>query len=319
MKTLIVLAFFLWLFIPANAPAGSPYILLNNGKKMPCDAIWEDGNTVYCTRHGQSIGYARDRVEKTVFPGAVDKPPQTNPDEEAYKKYFDEDKRACLTEAAYKKAEEIGYHPLILCLTEDDKTEISGTVHLNASGNPQVLDGDAVFNVGFFPIKVADATLHQGECMIRKNGEFIKLPGKISCFDDPAPSDGLNVLLPERHLVDGLISIEKGRQSDKTEKVSLPAFRWPLFGEKNPVRIKNPNHFSVKVGLRSGDSGRDFSVPALGAKIVRVPDGQYDIYFMYSDRAEALFQGDSFSLHNNGIEIQIVQIVDGNYNIRQVR
>ena len=83
--------------------------------------------------------------------------------------------------------------------------------------------------------------------------------------------------------------------------------------------FRSPNDFSVVVGIRSGDKGKDFDVPANGVQSVYIPDGNYEIYFVYSDKPQALFQGDSFTLDNNGIEIQIVKIVNGNYNIRQVK
>jgi len=83
--------------------------------------------------------------------------------------------------------------------------------------------------------------------------------------------------------------------------------------------VRNPNDFAVKVGVRRGKAGKDFQVPAKGVQSVSVPDGKYKIYFVYSDRPEALFQGDSFRLRSNGIEIQIVKVANGNYNIRQVK
>lgn len=98
----------------------------------------------------------------------------------------------------------------------------------------------------------------------------------------------------------------------------LPPFKRHLNGE-NEVRVRNPNDFAVVVGVRSGDGGKDFEVPANGINSVYLSDGRYDIYFVYSDKPDVLFQGDSFTLNNNGIEIQIVQVVNGNYNIRQVK
>jgi len=98
----------------------------------------------------------------------------------------------------------------------------------------------------------------------------------------------------------------------------LPVFTHELSGS-NEVRIRNPNPFAVDAGLRSGGGGKDFTVPPSGTESVFVPNGQYDIYFVYSDRPNALFQGDSFSLLNHGIEIQIVAVTDGNYAIRKVR
>lgn len=102
-----------------------------------------------------------------------------------------------------------------------------------------------------------------------------------------------------------------------------PAAQWPASkGELRgviEVRVRNPNEFSVKVGLRSGGKGKDFSVSANGVKSVRVPNGSYDVYFQYSTDPDGLYQGDSFTLQNNGVEIQIVKVVNGNYGIRKVR
>ena len=39
----------------------------------------------------------------------------------------------------------------------------------------------------------------------------------------------------------------------------------------------------------------------------------------YSSDPEGLYQGDSFTLSNNGVDIQIVKVVNGNYGIRKVK
>jgi len=108
---------------------------------------------------------------------------------------------------------------------------------------------------------------------------------------------------------------DKGKPSAKD---LLPPFSVALEG-KNPVRVRNPNDFSVLAGVRSGSKGIDLDVPANGVHTVYVPDGKYDIYFVYSSKPDALFQGDSFTLNGDGVEIQIVKVVGGNYNIRQVK
>jgi hypothetical protein len=107
-------------------------------------------------------------------------------------------------------------------------------------------------------------------------------------------------------------------QIKKAENSLLPSFTQPLKGT-NEVRVKNPNDFNVLVGLRYGNRGRDFDVPANGVSSVFVPNGEYEIYFVYSNKPDALFKGDDFSLNNNGVEIQIVKVVGGNYGIRQVK
>ncbi len=98
----------------------------------------------------------------------------------------------------------------------------------------------------------------------------------------------------------------------------LPPFESKLEGA-NEVRIRNPNTFSVVAGLRMRNKGIDFKVSAKGKASVFVPDGSYDIYFVYSSKPDALFQGDSFTLNGNGVEIQIVEVVGGNYGIRRVK
>jgi hypothetical protein len=103
---------------------------------------------------------------------------------------------------------------------------------------------------------------------------------------------------------------------DKTR--AWPAFSGLLSGSME-VQVRNPNEFSVKVGLRSDAKGVDFSVPANGVNSVFVPNGHYRIYFHYSTDPGGLYQGDNFSLQDNDVEIQIVKVVNGNYGIRKVK
>jgi hypothetical protein len=102
------------------------------------------------------------------------------------------------------------------------------------------------------------------------------------------------------------------------KKSLLPTFSVLLQGP-NEVRIRNPNDFSVTAGIRSADRGKDVTIPANSTRSGYVPDGQYDIFFVYSDKPDALFQGDPFTLNGNGVEIHIVKVVNGNYGIRQVK
>ena len=85
------------------------------------------------------------------------------------------------------------------------------------------------------------------------------------------------------------------------------------------MRVRNPNDFEVTVGLRTEKSGKDFQVASNSIASVFIPDGAYEIYFVYSSKPDALFKGDDFSLSKNGIEIKIVKVVGGNYGIKQVK
>ncbi len=98
---------------------------------------------------------------------------------------------------------------------------------------------------------------------------------------------------------------------------------WPQYsGElagSQEVRVKNPNAFKVTVGLRSDGKGKDFTVKANDTQSVSVSNGHYDIYFQYSTDPDGLYQGDNFTLNNNGVEIQIVKVVNGNYGIKKIK
>lgn len=133
-------------------------------------------------------------------------------------------------------------------------------------------------------------------------------------------SMGHPIRLPEKvHLV----GTDCGKPVASQEQPVLKTASFPPFTQllSGPyiVRVRNPNTFDVTAGIRAGDKGIDWKIPANDAKSVNIPSGRYDIYFVYSDRPDALFQGDSFTITNRHIEIQIVQIIDGNYPIRQIK
>jgi len=115
------------------------------------------------------------------------------------------------------------------------------------------------------------------------------------------------------------VKLETQRPSEgKASQVGLPPFTEEVTG-RNELRIRNPNDFKVTAGIRSGAKGKNLEVPANGTTSAFVSDGNYDIYFLYSNQPDAVFQGDGFALKGNGVEIQIVKVAGGNYNIRRVK
>lgn len=117
-------------------------------------------------------------------------------------------------------------------------------------------------------------------------------------------------------------SLKGARENDLAlrpmDTMLLPPKGNDIFG-LNEVRVRNPNPMSVVTGLRTKKGGRDFKVPPLRTASVTVPDGNYGIYFVYSNKPDVLFQGDSFTLKSNGVEIHLVQVVGGNYGIQRVK
>ena len=160
--------------------------------------------------------------------------------------------------------------------------------------------------------------LKRGGVFVTPNDQRDIIPLQRAHF---TPDKELITLVPIGKLVDGKVvldSITVPKLENIGSLESLPRFEHPLQGS-NEVKIQNPNTFAVTVALRSGKGGKDFQVPPNSSNSAFVPDGNYDIYFVYSNQSDALFQGDSFSLHANGVEIQIVKVIDGNYEIRRVK
>ena len=86
----------------------------------------------------------------------------------------------------------------------------------------------------------------------------------------------------------------------------------------NIVGVKNPHEHKVRVGLRSGGGDEDFTVDAHSAGTVNVPDGFYDIYFQYFSDPLVVYQGDSFSLSGNSVQITLERVAGGNFHVRKV-
>ena len=99
---------------------------------------------------------------------------------------------------------------------------------------------------------------------------------------------------------------------------------WPTFLAALPfgnseVRIINPRGWAVKVGLRCDGLGKDFTVPASGNRSVRVPSGNYEIYFQFADEPEAVYQGDNYNLADQHYaEITVKAVPGGNYRLHPV-
>jgi hypothetical protein len=136
---------------------------------------------------------------------------------------------------------------------------------------------------------------------------------------DSIQDENMKTLVREKVRIALANSSEEVRQNP----FANPPKNWPkasgvLDGDME-VRVTNPNDFQVRVGLRASGKGKDFVVSPNDSETVRVPNGQYDIYFNYSSDPEGLYRGDSFTLNDNGVEIQIVKVVNGNYGIRKVK
>lgn len=199
----------------------------------------------------------------------------------------------------------------------------------------------ATYQVRAYTLTLAPSLMVPGTIYQTKEGKYESAPqwfGSSECGKVFFESSGIKTLrfdclaeVPQtaEKLLFMATAAETAKKTKDTASTAQPlstakfgGVRPPYLEElrgRNEVRIRNPNGFVVKAGIRSGRQGKDLDVPANGAESVLIPDGRYDIFFVYSDKPDALFQGDAFSLNNNGVEIQIVKVVGGNYGIRQVK
>lgn len=105
--------------------------------------------------------------------------------------------------------------------------------------------------------------------------------------------------------------------SDNALPKNWPSYTEPLSGD-NEVRIDNPNNRAVKVGLRCGGKGKDFMVAIQSVRSVWVPNGSYQIFFIYQDEPDAVYQGDDFTLRDNSVIIRLVASPHGNFRLRRL-
>lgn len=165
-----------------------------------------------------------------------------------------------------------------------------------------VIRGKRVRAISRTTFTISDGNESEFEAQIRA-GALTKVRNKdLRPFHFTAPATDTGVAKTEKH----------------TPAVGLPAFAAHLNGPRE-VRVRNPNDFVVQAGVRKDNSGVNLEIPANGTRSVYVPDGKYEIYFVYSNKPDALFKGDDFTLDGHGVEIQIVKVVGGNYGIRQVK
>jgi hypothetical protein len=59
-------------------------------------------------------------------------------------------------------------------------------------------------------------------------------------------------------------------------------------------------------------------VAASRSRAVNLPNGEYQVYFRFSDEPDALYRGDDFSLFDASAELRLGGAVEGNYAVRRV-
>lgn len=231
--------------------------------------------------------------------------------------------RACLCttdEWLRRKAKNLVPDGLVIIqLNEKGTYNFSGKMRIVNNKLVPLVDGVAVAYNARICQRGKTEKLWGGEVEPRIDRLWLLTPkGPVELSGWPVATGLASGQLAEENSKGASVEALRGTNERSSLLAMLPAFTEHLNGPRE-VRVRNPNAFAVHAGVRKATAGVNFEVPANGAKSVYVPDGEYDIYFVYSDKPDALFQGDSFTLRGNGVEIQIVKVVGGNYGIRQVK
>ena len=90
---------------------------------------------------------------------------------------------------------------------------------------------------------------------------------------------------------------------------------WDLLKGTNILRVINPCESQVTVAVRSGTKGITFDVPSSEARSVSIPEGAFDVYFLYADRPAAAFKGDAIRLDRRLVELLLSTKERGGYSI----
>ncbi len=105
---------------------------------------------------------------------------------------------------------------------------------------------------------------------------------------------------------------EQAKAAARVSEESLPPFTTRITGV-NHVKFSNPNGFSVNVSLRDGEKGLDFTVFPQDSLLVDLPDGSFDVYFVYSSQPRSLYRGQTFYLQRGKATFTILRTADGQY------
>jgi hypothetical protein len=92
-----------------------------------------------------------------------------------------------------------------------------------------------------------------------------------------------------------------------------------LKGGGSQIAILNPNDFSVAVALMTDPSADYFLVAPQNGIGKGIPDGQYDIYFVYSTDPESLYQGDPITVRMEWMTLTLQPVSEGNYGMKKVK
>ncbi len=193
-----------------------------------------------------------------------------------------------------------------------------------------IVTGCTSYNVSIRTFPAAKADIYvDGERLgqTTDDGRAIIATGKRSIFSQPlleVRKDGQHAQLKMAYGQAGLKIENVVRATSKTVGFDryydvvismvgnpLPPLKKELLTGQNELRVSNPNNFAVWVAVRSEGRGVDFIVFESGSETVNLPDGRYDISFVYATQPDELLQGGSVNLSGHSVELRTIKHASG--------
>ena len=87
---------------------------------------------------------------------------------------------------------------------------------------------------------------------------------------------------------------------------------------KSNIAVSNPNKFSVAIAITTETEAMYSMVTPEASTTLGVPNGEYDIFFIYSTEPATLYQCDKITLENQTITLHLKPASEGNYGIKRV-
>jgi len=87
---------------------------------------------------------------------------------------------------------------------------------------------------------------------------------------------------------------------------------------RSNIAISNPNNFSVAIAITTDTEARYLMCTPQSSFSTGVPNGQYDIYFIYSTEAKTLYQGDKIEVENQTFTITLKPSMERDYGMRKI-
>jgi len=84
------------------------------------------------------------------------------------------------------------------------------------------------------------------------------------------------------------------------------------------IAVSNPNKFSVAIAITTETEVMYSMVAPEASKTLGVPNGEYDIFFVYSNEPETLYQGDKITVENQTMTLTLKPAGEGNYGMKKV-